>query len=157
MSLFITDNKWVKGLKTANWDFWGKLFWWRGVFIFWRLSPIILNSDELNSVLSEIIIIILFMIWYMWNKKIIKNIKNKIKKYIYIASEIIFETLSKKKRGTKFFAAVLILWLLCGVELHGYKVEWAFAYMGTLLILFLFFVPFFYLIYYNYLVHIRLN
>ena len=48
----------------------------------------------LDRVLFEIIIIVFFIMWYMWNKKIIDNIKRWVEKYVYGTSEIIFEIFS---------------------------------------------------------------
>ena len=45
----------------------------------------------LFKILFGIITVTLFVMWCMWDKNVIKNIKKWIEKYIYDANEILFK------------------------------------------------------------------
>ena len=45
----------------------------------------------LDEILFSLIAIALFVLWCIWDKKIIKNIKTWVEKYIYNVNEILCE------------------------------------------------------------------
>ena len=51
----------------------------------------------MDRVLFEIITVVHFVIWCMWDKKIIKKIKRWIEKCVYNASEILCEIIQQSK------------------------------------------------------------
>ena len=48
------------------------------------------NVYYLDSVLFKIISVTLFIIWCMWDKKVIENIKMWVEEYVYNACKILF-------------------------------------------------------------------
>ena len=46
----------------------------------------------LDRVLFKIITVTLFMMWFMWDKKVVENIKRWVRKCVYDANEILFDS-----------------------------------------------------------------
>ena len=62
-------------------------------------NSLVIRKISLDKVLFEIITIVLFGMWCMWDKKVIGNIKRWVEKCVYDASEIIFGIISRSKHS----------------------------------------------------------
>ena len=71
----------------------------------------------LFEILFKIITVIFFMMWYMWDKKVIETINRWVEKYIYDANEILF---GKKSIQTNLVFGAWILLETTSIYIYIY-------------------------------------